>query len=105
MAAFLGTLYTHNTAAKDPKGGEDYHGRPTDVHLPTPNYMYEFTPCTYTGIHRDTLYRLHVTCGAGPIQRLYCPSGVQYRALSGEGMVRGLVVMCNGMLTLMLDHE
>ena len=27
----------------------------------------------YIGIH----YRLHVTCGAGPIQRLYCPSGVQ----------------------------
>ena len=27
------------------------------------------------------------------------------RALSGEGKAWGLVVMCNGLLTLMLDHE
>ena len=55
----------------------------------------------YIGIHCID-YMLHVVWAQyrDCIALLECN-----RALSGEGMVRGLVVMCNGLLTLMLDHE
>jgi hypothetical protein len=55
----------------------------------------------YIGIHYID-YMLHVVRAQyrDCIALLECN-----RALSGEGMVWGLVVMCNGLLTLMLDHE
>ena len=56
----------------------------------------------YIGIHYID-YMLHVVRAQyrDCIALLEC----NQRALSGEGMVWGLVVMCNGLLTLMLDHE
>ena len=98
MAVFLGTLYTHNTAAKDLKGREDYHGRPT---APLQITCMNLNIQGYIGVHcidymLDVVRAQYRDC----IALLECN-----RALSGEGMVRGLVVMCNGLLTLMLDHE